>query len=138
MMASGIDLWDEVVRSRIEQFQLTLALVLRGGNNVVIEWGVWAREERDALREAARSIGVPVELRYVSAAIDELWRCIERRDLEGRWGSRSITRPEPESGPGFTSPPPTRRWRPTTRPSARKHGIADEDISCRRARACSR
>ena len=46
MMASGIDLWDEVVRSRIEQFQLTLALdLLRGGNNVVIEWGVWVREE---------------------------------------------------------------------------------------------
>ncbi len=106
MMASGIDLWDEAVRSRIEQFQLTLALdLLRGGNNVVIEWGVWAREERDALRESARSIGAPVELRYVSAAIDELRRRIERRDLEGRWGSRSITRPELEEWSRIYQPP---------------------------------
>ncbi len=106
MMASGIDLWDAVVRRRIEQFQLTLALdLLRAGNNVVIEWGVWARQERDALREAARSIGAPVELRYVSAAIDELWRRIVRRDLEGHWGSRSITRQELEEWSRIYQPP---------------------------------
>ena len=93
MMASGIDLWDESARARIEAFQLTLSLdLLRAGNNVVIEWGVWTREERDALRDAARSVGSPVELRYVTAATDELWRRIEDRDLEGRWGSRSIRR----------------------------------------------
>ena len=106
MMASGIDPWDEVARSRIEQLQLTLALdLLRDGSNVVIEWGVWAREERDALREAARSIGAPVELRYVSAEIDELWRRITQRDLEGRWGSRSITRPELEEWSRIYQPP---------------------------------
>ena len=95
MMASGIDLWDESVRASIESFQLTLTLdLLRFGNHVVIEWGVWARAERDALRDAARSIGAPVELRYVSAEVDELWRRIVGRDSEGRWGSRSIRRHE--------------------------------------------
>lgn len=75
MMASGIDLWDEEARARIEQLQLELALkLLHGGQNVVIEWGVWAREERDALREAARAVGALVELHYVTAPIDELWR----------------------------------------------------------------
>lgn len=106
MMVSGIDLWDEVVRSQIERFQLTLALgLLRVGNNVIIEWGVWAREERDALNEAARSIGSPVELRYVSATIDELWQRIVRRDLEARWGSRSITRQELEEWSQIYEPP---------------------------------
>jgi len=95
MMSSGIDLWNDGVRGRIEQFQLDLGLDLLGaGSNVVIEWGVWAREERDSLRDAARAIGVAVELRYVSAPIDELWRRIVDRELEGRWGSRSITREE--------------------------------------------
>ena len=93
MMASGIDLWDEAARAKIEAFQLTLSLdLLRAGNNVVIEWGTWAREERDALRDAARSIGATVELRYLSADTDELMRRIADRDLEGRWGSRSIRR----------------------------------------------
>lgn len=97
MMSSGIDLWHDGVRTRIEQFQFNLAFdLLRAGGNVVIEWGVWAREERDALRDAARAIGAAVELRYLSAPIDELWRRIVARDLEGRWGSRSITRSELE------------------------------------------
>jgi predicted kinase len=65
---------------------------LRAGSNVVIEWGLWAREERDAVRDAARSIGALVELRYVSAHPDELWRRVTERDLEGRWVSRSIRR----------------------------------------------
>lgn len=93
MMASGIDLWDESARSQIEAFQLTLSLdLLRRGNNVVIEWGTWARVERDVLRDAGSSVGAAVELRCVSADTDELWRRIVARDLEGRWGSRSLER----------------------------------------------
>ena len=106
MMASGIDLWDESARPQIEAFQLTLALdVLRDGKNVVIEWGVWTRAERDALRDAARSIGAPVELRYVFAGTDELWRRIVERDLEGRWGSRSIQRHELDEWVRIYQPP---------------------------------
>ena len=97
MMSSGIDLWDASIRAQIETFQLTLALdLLRAGTNVVIEWGVWTRKERDALRDAARSIGAPVELRFLTADTDELWRRSEERDREGRWGSRSILRDELE------------------------------------------
>jgi predicted kinase len=97
MMASGIDLWNSSVRDRIEQFQLGLTLdLLRRGHNVIIEWGVWAREERDALRDAARAVGAPVELHHLSAPVDELWTRIVERDLEGKWGSRSVRRHELE------------------------------------------
>jgi len=106
MMASGIDLWDASARARIETFQLTLALdLLRDGNNVVIEWGVWTREERDALRDAAKSIGALVELRSLSADADELWRRIVERDLEGRWGSRPIRRDELDEWARIYQPP---------------------------------
>lgn len=106
MMASGIDLWDESARALIETLQLTLALdLLRDGNNVVTEWGVWAREERNALRDAAKSIGAPVELRYLSADTDELWRRIVERDLEGRWGSRPIRRDELDEWIRIHQPP---------------------------------
>ena len=106
MMASRIDLWDAEARARIEQLQLELARkLLRGGQNVVIEWGVWAREERDALREAARSVGSAVELRYVTAPVEELWRRIVERDLEGRWGARPITRAELEEWCRAYEPP---------------------------------
>lgn len=106
MMASGIDLWDEDARARIEQFQLTLALaLLGGGEDVIIEWGVWTRDERDSLRDAARAVGARVELRYVTAPVDELWRRIVARDLEGRWASRSITRAELDQWVGVYEEP---------------------------------
>lgn len=106
MMASGIDLWDTDARARIETFQFTLSMaLLRDGTNVIIEWGVWAREERDALREAARTIGSSVELRYLTADSDELFRRIEQRDMEGRWGARSITRAEVDEWSGLYQVP---------------------------------
>ena len=40
-----------------------------------------------------------------SAEIDELWRRITQRDLEGRWGSRSITRQELEEWSKIYQPP---------------------------------
>jgi predicted kinase len=98
MMSSGIDLWNSSVRSRIEQFQFDLTLdLLREGDNVIVEWGVWTRGERDALRDAAHSVGALAELHHVTASVDELWRRIVERDLEGRWGSRSIRREELEA-----------------------------------------
>lgn len=95
MTAAGIGLWDADLRDRTEQFQLNLALdLLRRGRNAIIEWGVWTRAERDDIRDAARSVGAAVELRYLSASVEELWRRICARDLEGKWGSRPITREE--------------------------------------------
>ncbi len=106
MMASGIDLWDASARARIEELQLALTLdLLATGNHVVIEWGVWTRGERDELRDAARSIGASVELRHVTADVDELWRRIVGRDLEGRWGSRSIRRDELDAWVRVYEPP---------------------------------
>jgi predicted kinase len=118
MMASGIDLWDAVVRAKIEAFQLTLTLdLLRAGSNVVVEWGTWARAERDALRDAARSIGAAVELRYASADPDELWRRIVERDLEGRWASRSIRREELDEWMRIFQPPTDEELATYDRPS---------------------
>ncbi len=95
MTTAGIDLWDEAARAAIEALQMTLVFnFLEAGHNVVIEWGTWSRAERDTLRDTARAIGAPVELRHTHADIDELWRRIVGRDFEGKWGARSIERHE--------------------------------------------
>lgn len=95
MTTAGIDLWDADARFRIERFQLGLAIEqLRNGRTVIIEWGVWTRAERDELLDAARSIGAVAELRHTTADVEELWRRIEQRDMEGRWRARSIRRDE--------------------------------------------
>lgn len=83
MDALGVNLWRSDVRARVEALQWDVAQQLLAlGNTVIIEWGTWAREERDALREGARRLGAAVELHHLDAPIDELWRRVRDRDME--------------------------------------------------------
>lgn len=84
MDALHVNLWNEEVRARIESLQWTLAQrLLELGNLVIIEWGSWARSERDALRECARALGAAVELRCLDAPVDLLMERLEGRRMEG-------------------------------------------------------
>lgn len=92
MEALSISLWDDV-RSRVEALQWDLAQgLLKHGQTVIIEWGTWARSERDSLREGARALGADVELHYLSEDVDVLWNRVEARALE----SPPITREQLE------------------------------------------
>ena len=57
------------------------------------------------MRDAACSAGASVELRYLTEPLEELWRRIVQRDLEGRWGSRSIERHELDDWAAAFEPP---------------------------------
>src|SRR5580700_7146377 len=83
MDALSLDLFDEGRRERIEalQWKFTQQL-LANGLTVIIEWGTWARSERDTLRLGARSFGAAVELHYLSAPVDVLFDRIQRRGME--------------------------------------------------------
>lgn len=83
MDALGIGLWDGESRNRIEKLQWKLAQELLGfGHSVVIEWGTWARSERDALRSGARALGAAVELHFIDAPVEVLFDRIRRRNRE--------------------------------------------------------
>jgi predicted kinase len=83
MEALQLDVWDEASRSRIEALQWKLGRrLLSCGLTVIIEWGTWARSEREALRRQARALGAAVELHYLAADIDELFARIQRRGME--------------------------------------------------------
>lgn len=49
------------------------------GVDVVIDFGLWSRDERSALRQAAFDRGATVELRYVELAREEQRRRLDRR-----------------------------------------------------------
>jgi predicted kinase len=83
MKELAIDPWDEARRTKIEAFQWKLGQqLLQLGQTIVIEWGTWARAERDALRSGARALGASVELHYVSAPVEVLFERIQRRGME--------------------------------------------------------
>lgn len=79
----GLSLWDLHGRARVEHLQRELLEeLLAAGCGVVVEWGSWARAERDALRELAREHGASAELHVLDAPDEELWRRILARGRE--------------------------------------------------------
>lgn len=52
---------------------------LQLGVSVVIDFGLWGRDERSALRQAAADLGATVEMHYFELAPDEQRRRLDRR-----------------------------------------------------------
>ena len=80
-------------RSRVENLQWRIALqAIRLGCNVVVDWGVWSRAERDACRDEARACGARVVLCFRDVALEELWSRLSRRNAELPAGTFHIER----------------------------------------------
>jgi predicted kinase len=80
MLALGGDLYDEELRDRVEATLIELTFeLLAAGRSCILDFGLWSREERDALRLRARAQGVRVELHFLDVEPDELLRRIDER-----------------------------------------------------------
>lgn len=125
--ALGHDPWDDDFRRRIEaQLWALTQDLLRQGQTVVLEWGHWARAERDEKRLAARALGAAVELHVLEAPLEELVERARRRSATGEWTAApmershfeawaaSFERPDEEERRRFDRPVvPIDRARPT-------------------------
>jgi predicted kinase len=118
LWALGASPWDTPTNDKVERQLWRIAQdILSLRVSVVLDFGLWARAERDEMRSVARRLGVGVELHYVNAPIDELWRRIETRNLEPTLGQRADS-PHPSRrlglefsgarrcGTGLVDPPP--------------------------------
>ena len=93
LWALGATPWDEQTQEKVEHELWRLAQkILRLGVSVVLDFGLWARIERDEMRSTARSLGVGVELHYLDVPTDELWLRIKARNSEPPWDSHPIRR----------------------------------------------
>ena len=93
LTALGSSPWDEAAGVRVEQELWRLAQeILSLGVSVVLDFGLWARVERDEMRAAARALGVGVELHYLEVPIEELWRRVDARNSQPPWDVHPIRR----------------------------------------------
>ena len=93
LWAVGSTAWDESTREKVERELWRLAQeLLRLDVSVVLDFGLWARIERDEMRCVARDLGVGVELHYLEAPAEELWCRIEARNSEPPWDDHPIRR----------------------------------------------
>ena len=113
MDALGIDLWDSAKRDAIEGLQWHQAQdLLRLGGTAIIEWGTWARSERDTLREGARALGASGELIFLDLPPETLFERISARGRENppitleqlREFSAAIERPTAEEFSLYDNP----------------------------------
>jgi len=51
------------------------------GTNVILDFGFWAREEREDYRSRAKQLGASSEVQYLDVSEDELLRRLEERKL---------------------------------------------------------
>jgi predicted kinase len=93
-------------RNIIEGRLIWLALsALRLGVNVVLDFGVWARDERSALRSLAASVGATSELVYLPVDEAEQVRRVEARSQADRATAFAITRADLERWRQIFEPP---------------------------------
>jgi predicted kinase len=84
MPGLGIDVFDGEFRAKLEaEFWGLTQRLLALRSSVILEWGHWARWERDEKREGARALGVAVELRFLDVPYEELVRRVADRRAAG-------------------------------------------------------
>lgn len=98
LWAIGATPWDRATGQKVEDELWRLAQeILSLGLSVVLDFGLWARMERDEMRVAARALGVGVELHYLEVPADELWRRIAVRNSTPPWVDNPIARADLEA-----------------------------------------
>ena len=106
LWAMGSSPWVRGDGERMEHQLWALAQeMLRVGTSVIVDFGLWARVERDEMRSAARALGVAVELHHLHAPIDELWERIERRNATPPWSDAPISRADLDEWSNIFEPP---------------------------------
>jgi predicted kinase len=117
----GHDVWDDEFRARIEALLWALAQdLLARGQSVILEWGHWARAERDEKRLGARALGVGVELHYLDAPLEELIERADRRTASGEWTASPMTRAHFETWALTFQPPDEEEMRLFDEPRAER------------------
>ncbi|MCX4968031.1 AAA family ATPase [Streptomyces sp. NBC_00654] len=82
----------DATRDPVERLQWRTALrILETGGNVVLDWGLYAREERDQYRSEAQAVGAQVVLCVLDLPMDELRARIAKRNADLPPGTYLIT-----------------------------------------------
>lgn len=85
-----------------------IEIALRGlqlGVNVVLDFGLWSRNERTALRQAAAEVGAAVEIRYFVLTVAEQRERLDRRQAEAPNTTWAMPDDELAEWAGIIEPP---------------------------------
>ncbi len=94
------------LRPAVERIQLRLVERLLGlGCNVVLDWGLWVKVERDQYRTLARRLNADVVLCAIDLPLDQLRTRLIRRNADRRKDEFHISNQDLERALSFWQPP---------------------------------
>lgn len=90
----------------VEQVQWDLAeRLLTDGISVILDWGLWARAERQHYRRRGLELGAEVRVVFLDVPLEELHRRVARRNLDLPQGTFAIAPEELDEWAGSFEPP---------------------------------
>ncbi|MBZ9751635.1 AAA family ATPase [Deinococcus sp. HMF7604] len=95
------------------------ARVLTLGMSVVLDYGCWARQERDLFRARAAALDVAFELHVLEVPLETLWARLDARNAALPPHTFPVTRAELETWAGWYEGPDHAELAPTTQPPYR-------------------
>jgi predicted kinase len=84
------DAVEAIMREMADEF-------LSHGISIILDFGFWAREERDYLRRHAWDMGADFEMHYMDVPRETLFERMERRNVSGQKDIFVLTRQQMES-----------------------------------------
>ena len=83
MESLGISLWDSKFRDKLEKYLWMLGQeLLQLGQNVIVEYGSWAKSERDELLRGGRASNAIIHLYYLDVPHNEIRKRLASRGAE--------------------------------------------------------
>lgn len=108
MAALDVDMFNEPFRNQLERALWGHAeALLRSGHDVILENGLWSKQERDEKLVRAKQLGVRAEMHFFKVSLAELKRRLALRNKNGGFGVCPITTEQIE-GYWKIFQPPTR------------------------------
>ncbi len=93
----GVDQSNEEFHEKLQARLYELALVLlRSGQDVILEDGFWQPSERSQKRADAKSCNARTEMHFFDLPFDEIWRRLEGRNGSLTYGAVPITKQQLE------------------------------------------
>ena len=67
--------------TKIEELMWDVAQdILKTGTNVILDFGCWAKEERDDFRKKAHKVGANFKIHFMDTPFEEIWARLEKRN----------------------------------------------------------
>ena len=85
--------------------------ILQLGLDVILDFGFWAKEERDNFRKRAKKLGVNFKIHYMDVPVKDLYKRLEKRNKKAKDGTFIISKEEMDKYIAIFQPPTAEEFR---------------------------